>query len=145
MRRRMRSPRRWMRRADGGGSEAAPSSSEGQLAYGAGGGQCGAPERGKGRVWYEASRSLQHRPGSMLWHSETLNFNFCRRGRRGHLSHTTAVAPTTTPLLRNHPPKMPQKVLVTGASGLIGGLIVTKLEDKYEFSALNRSPLEDWK
>ena len=41
--------------------------------------------------------------------------------------------------------KMPQKVLVTGASGLIGGLIVTKLEDKYEFSALNRSPLADWK
>ena len=40
---------------------------------------------------------------------------------------------------------MPQKVLVTGASGLIGGLIVTKLENKYEFSALNRSPLADWK
>ena len=49
MRRRMRSPRRWMRRADGGGSEAAPSSSECQLAYGAGSRQCGAPERGKGR------------------------------------------------------------------------------------------------
>lgn len=35
-----------------------------------------------------------------------------------------------------------QKVLVTGASGLIGGLIVEHLADKYEFSALNRRPVD---
>jgi nucleoside-diphosphate-sugar epimerase len=34
------------------------------------------------------------------------------------------------------------KVLVTGASGLIGGLVVKNLADKYEFSALNRRPVE---
>jgi len=33
------------------------------------------------------------------------------------------------------------KVLVTGASGLIGGLTIRNLSDKYEFSALNRSPV----
>ena len=59
--------------------------------------------------------------------------------------NSTPAPQPTTPIRRNRPPKMPQKVLVTGASGLIGGLIVTKLEDKYEFSALNRSPLADWK
>ena len=36
-------------------------------------------------------------------------------------------------------------VLALLVTGLIGGLIVTKLEDKYAFSALNRSPLADWK
>ena len=35
------------------------------------------------------------------------------------------------------------KVLVTGASGLIGGLVVSHLASKYELSALNRRPLED--
>ena len=40
---------------------------------------------------------------------------------------------------------MPKKVLVTGASGLIGGLIVTRLEDSYDFSALTRSAPGDWK
>jgi len=35
-----------------------------------------------------------------------------------------------------------KKVLVTGASGLIGGLVLKNLNDKYEFSALNRSKLE---
>ena len=34
------------------------------------------------------------------------------------------------------------KVLVTGASGLIGGLVVRNLADKYEFSGLNRSKVE---
>ena len=33
------------------------------------------------------------------------------------------------------------KVLVTGASGLIGGLTIRNLGDKYAFSALNRSPV----
>ena len=36
-----------------------------------------------------------------------------------------------------------QKVLVTGASGLIGGLIVKHLAGKYDFTALNRRPVED--
>ena len=35
------------------------------------------------------------------------------------------------------------KVLVTGASGLIGGLIWKNLGHKYEFSGLNRSPLKE--
>lgn len=34
------------------------------------------------------------------------------------------------------------KVLVTGASGLIGGLVVRNLADQYEFSGLNRRPVE---
>jgi nucleoside-diphosphate-sugar epimerase len=34
------------------------------------------------------------------------------------------------------------KVLVTGASGLIGGLVVRNLSDKYTFSGLNRRPVE---
>jgi nucleoside-diphosphate-sugar epimerase len=34
------------------------------------------------------------------------------------------------------------KVLVTGASGLIGGLVVRHLGDKYEFSGLNRRHVE---
>ncbi len=34
------------------------------------------------------------------------------------------------------------KVLVTGASGLIGGLVVRNLADKYTFSGLNRRPVE---
>ena len=34
------------------------------------------------------------------------------------------------------------RVLVTGASGLIGGIIVERLSPKYEFSALNRRPVE---
>jgi nucleoside-diphosphate-sugar epimerase len=34
------------------------------------------------------------------------------------------------------------KVLVTGASGLIGGLVVRNLGHKYEFSGLNRRPVE---
>lgn len=34
------------------------------------------------------------------------------------------------------------KVLVTGASGLIGGLVLRDLGDKYEFSAVNRSKVE---
>ena len=34
------------------------------------------------------------------------------------------------------------KVLVTGASGLIGGLIVKHLGNRYEMSALNRRPVE---
>lgn len=33
------------------------------------------------------------------------------------------------------------KVLITGASGLIGGLTIAGLSDKYEFSALNRRPV----
>src|SRR5687767_8862671 len=33
------------------------------------------------------------------------------------------------------------KVLVTGASGLIGRLTLAGLKDKYEFSALNRRPV----
>ena len=36
-----------------------------------------------------------------------------------------------------------QKVLITGASGLIGGLVIKNLGEKYEFTALNRRPLED--
>ncbi|MBI4306153.1 MAG: NAD(P)-dependent oxidoreductase [Chloroflexi bacterium] len=37
---------------------------------------------------------------------------------------------------------MPEpKVLVTGASGLIGGLVLKHLSGKYEFSALNRRPV----
>ena len=43
------------------------------------------------------------------------------------------------------PHDIPKKVLVTGASGLIGGLIVTRLEDRYDFSALTRSAPGDWK
>ena len=35
------------------------------------------------------------------------------------------------------------KVLVTGASGLLGGLAVKHLQHKYEFSALNRSRTAD--
>jgi len=35
-----------------------------------------------------------------------------------------------------------KKVLITGASGLIGGLVLKGLCDKYEFSALNREPVE---
>ena len=35
-----------------------------------------------------------------------------------------------------------KKVLVTGASGLIGGLVLEGLSDKYEFSALNRRKVE---
>ena len=35
-----------------------------------------------------------------------------------------------------------QKILVTGASGLIGGLIVEHLAGKYEFTALNRRPVD---
>ena len=36
------------------------------------------------------------------------------------------------------------KVLVTGASGLLGGLTVKHLKDKYDFSALNRSKTADF-
>ena len=35
-----------------------------------------------------------------------------------------------------------KKVLITGASGLIGGLVLKNLGDKYEFSALNRRLVE---
>ncbi|MBM3459414.1 MAG: NAD(P)-dependent oxidoreductase [Armatimonadetes bacterium] len=35
-----------------------------------------------------------------------------------------------------------KRVLITGASGLIGGLVRTRLADRYEFSALNRRPVE---
>ncbi|MGH2543598.1 MAG: NAD-dependent epimerase/dehydratase family protein, partial [Ardenticatenaceae bacterium] len=35
-----------------------------------------------------------------------------------------------------------KKVLVTGASGLIGGLVLKNLADKYAFSALNRRPVQ---
>ena len=35
-----------------------------------------------------------------------------------------------------------KKVLITGASGLIGGLALKNLSDKYEFSALNRRAME---
>lgn len=35
------------------------------------------------------------------------------------------------------------KVLITGASGLIGGLTIAGLSHKYEFSALNRRPMSD--
>lgn len=31
-----------------------------------------------------------------------------------------------------------KKVLITGASGLIGGLVLQGLRDKYDFSAVNR-------
>ena len=34
------------------------------------------------------------------------------------------------------------KVLITGASGLIGGLVIERLSEKYDFSALNRSNIE---
>ena len=34
------------------------------------------------------------------------------------------------------------KVLITGASGLIGGLVIKGLSEKYDFSALNRSKIE---
>ena len=34
------------------------------------------------------------------------------------------------------------KVLITGASGLIGGLILENLSEKYDFSALNRRKIE---
>lgn len=35
-----------------------------------------------------------------------------------------------------------KKVLITGASGLIGGLVLKNLGHKYDFSALNRRPVE---
>lgn len=35
-----------------------------------------------------------------------------------------------------------KKVLVTGASGLIGGIVLEKLGHKYDFSGLNRRPVE---
>ncbi len=35
-----------------------------------------------------------------------------------------------------------KKVLVTGASGLIGGLVINNLGDKYDFSGLNRRAVE---
>ena len=35
-----------------------------------------------------------------------------------------------------------KKVLVTGGSGLIGGLVLKNLADKYEFSVLNRRAVE---
>ena len=38
--------------------------------------------------------------------------------------------------------KQLKKVLVTGASGLIGGLVLEGLGHKYEFSALNRRKVE---
>ena len=38
--------------------------------------------------------------------------------------------------------KQPKKVLVTGASGLIGGLVLEGLGHKYELSALNRRRVE---
>lgn len=31
-----------------------------------------------------------------------------------------------------------KKVLITGASGLIGGLTIARLSDKYDFSGLSR-------
>ena len=34
------------------------------------------------------------------------------------------------------------KVLITGASGLIGGLVLNNLSEKYDFSALNRRKVE---
>jgi nucleoside-diphosphate-sugar epimerase len=34
-----------------------------------------------------------------------------------------------------------RKVLITGASGLIGGLTIEHLGDKYEFSGLSRRPV----
>ena len=36
------------------------------------------------------------------------------------------------------------KVLVTGASGLLGGLAIRNLSDKYEFSGLSRSRTADF-
>ena len=39
--------------------------------------------------------------------------------------------------------KQLKKVLITGASGLIGGLVLEGLGHKYEFSALNRRKVED--
>ena len=38
--------------------------------------------------------------------------------------------------------KLKKKVLVTGASGLIGGLVLEGLGHKYELSALNRRKVE---
>ncbi len=35
-----------------------------------------------------------------------------------------------------------KKVLITGASGLIGGLVLQGLGDKYEFSAVNRRAVD---
>ena len=35
-----------------------------------------------------------------------------------------------------------KKVLITGANGLIGGLVLKGLGSKYEFGALNRGPVE---
>ena len=35
-----------------------------------------------------------------------------------------------------------KKVLITGASGLIGGLVLENLSDRYEFSGLSRRPVE---
>ncbi len=40
------------------------------------------------------------------------------------------------------PEKQSKKVLITGASGLIGGLVLEGLGHKYEFSALNRRKVE---
>ena len=34
------------------------------------------------------------------------------------------------------------KVLITGASGLIGGLVLRDLGDRYDFSGLSRHPIE---
>ena len=36
-----------------------------------------------------------------------------------------------------------KRVLITGASGLIGGLVLRDLAEKYEFTALNRRPVAD--
>ena len=36
-----------------------------------------------------------------------------------------------------------KKVRITGPSGLIGGLVLKGPGDKYEFSALNRRPVEE--
>ncbi len=35
-----------------------------------------------------------------------------------------------------------KKVLITGASGLIGGLVLDGLSDKYDFSGLSRRPVD---
>lgn len=36
-----------------------------------------------------------------------------------------------------------EKVLITGASGLVGGLTVEALSDRYDFSAINRRPVSE--
>ena len=36
-----------------------------------------------------------------------------------------------------------EKVLITGASGLVGGLTIEALRDRYEFTALNRRPVSE--